>query len=79
MDYTIYMIRKVFKTGHSYAVTLSKKLLQELGVDVGDQVAVELDREAGRILIRREHKTDQLSLDLPIRPKLGNARAAKAA
>jgi antitoxin component of MazEF toxin-antitoxin module len=72
--YTVSMARKVFKTGHSYAVTLSKKLLTELGLAVGDSVGMEFDKPGNRIIIKKEVSHDQLSLNLTVRPKLGNSR-----
>jgi antitoxin component of MazEF toxin-antitoxin module len=73
MFYNIDMaIRKVFKTGHSLAVTLSKKILDQLGLKVGDNVSLEI--EGSKITIKKSGQKSQLSLDLPIRPKLGSKR-----
>ena len=46
------MLRKVFKTGNSLAVSLPKDLLELLGVREGMDVSVELDRENCQVLIR---------------------------
>jgi len=71
------MNRKIFKTGHSLAVTLSKKVLDELGLKEGDSVAVELDRGNGCIVIRQAKKDHQLALELHPRHKLGVMPAGK--
>ncbi|MCL5666592.1 MAG: AbrB/MazE/SpoVT family DNA-binding domain-containing protein [Patescibacteria group bacterium] len=65
------MDRKIFKTGHSLAVTLSKKILNELGLKEGDAVSVEADKAASKIIIKQEQKHAQLSLNLHLRQKLG--------
>jgi antitoxin component of MazEF toxin-antitoxin module len=64
------MIRKIFKTGHSAAVTLSQNLLKDMGLKVGDAVKVELDKEKEAIVIRHGKKQNQLILGLKVRPKL---------
>lgn len=64
------MQRKVFKTGHSLAVTISKKLQEELGVVEGDEV--EIVAENGRAVIRKSQKNTQLAMPFSSRPKLGN-------
>lgn len=46
------MNRKIFKTGNSLVVSLPKELLDPLGVKDGSDVAVELDRANGQIVIR---------------------------
>lgn len=68
------MIRKIFKTGHSLAVTLSNKLLKELDLKMGDDVKVELDKEKREIVIRHGKRQNQLALDLHSRPKLGQKK-----
>ena len=65
------MIRKIFKTGHSLAVTLSKKTLADLGLKLGDAVSVEADKEREIITIRHGKKQQQLAMPLKARPKLG--------
>lgn len=64
------MLRKIFKTGHSAAVTLSANLLKDLGLKVGDSVKVETDPGKTAITIRHGKKQDQLALGLKVRPKL---------
>ena len=65
------MTRKIFKTGHSLAITVSKKSLKELGWQEGDSVDVSIDAESGRIIVKRQNKGAQLALDLRVRPHLG--------
>jgi putative addiction module antidote len=64
------MQRKIFKTGHSLAVTLSKKVLEELGLKEGDMV--EILAEENRAIIKKSQKNTQLSMPFKSRPKLGN-------
>jgi antitoxin component of MazEF toxin-antitoxin module len=64
------MLRKIFKTGHSAAVTLSSGLLKDLGLKVGDSVKLEVSENKEEIIIRRGKKDSQLSLGLKVRPKL---------
>jgi antitoxin component of MazEF toxin-antitoxin module len=68
------MIRKIFKTGHSAAVTLSSKALKALGLKLGDDVRVELDENRGELIIKPGHRQSQLALGLSVRPKLGQKR-----
>jgi putative addiction module antidote len=46
------MQRKIFKTGNSVVVSLSRELLEPLGIAEGQDVSVELDRENRQIVIR---------------------------
>jgi antitoxin component of MazEF toxin-antitoxin module len=64
------MIRKVFKTGHSAAITISKSLLKDMGLKVGDAVLLEISPDKEEIIIRHGKKESQLSLGLKVRPKL---------
>jgi antitoxin component of MazEF toxin-antitoxin module len=64
------MLRKIFKTGHSAAVTLSSGLLKDMGLKVGDSVKVEIDDKKEQIIIRQGKKDNQLSLGLKLRPRL---------
>jgi antitoxin component of MazEF toxin-antitoxin module len=45
------MIRKIFKTGNSSVVSLPTEFLDALDLVVGSEVAIELDREAGRLTL----------------------------
>lgn len=67
------MIRKIFKTGHSTAVTLSHKFLDQLGLKLGDDVKVEIDETKEQITIRPGNKQNQLALNLHARTKLGSS------
>jgi antitoxin MazE len=45
------MLRKVFKTGNSVVISLPREALEFLGIQEGQEVAVDLDRENRRIVI----------------------------
>jgi antitoxin component of MazEF toxin-antitoxin module len=64
------MQRKIFKTGHSAAVTLSNKLLSEMGLKVGDGVKIEFNKQNEEIIIRHGKRENQLALGFKVRPKL---------
>ena len=64
------MLRKIFKTGHSAAVTLSQGLLKDLGLKVGDSVKIEFDKNAQAAVLSHGKKQNQLPLGLKVRPKL---------
>jgi antitoxin component of MazEF toxin-antitoxin module len=70
MDYNVGMIRKIFKTGHSAAVTLSRNLLKDAGLKVGDSVKMEIGPDKEEIVISHGKKDNQLSLGLKLRAKL---------
>lgn len=72
------MERKVFKTGHSYAITLSRKIMDELGLNVGDEVSLNFDHEGKKLVVKRANRKDQLELGLNIRPKLGSQKPKTA-
>ncbi|OGG58678.1 hypothetical protein A2765_03320 [Candidatus Kaiserbacteria bacterium RIFCSPHIGHO2_01_FULL_56_24] len=64
------MTQKVLKVGSSAAVTISKKSLAELGIEIGDQVNVVTDAERQVVSIRplkseskRMTKITKLTLD----------------
>ncbi len=69
------MIRKIFKTGHSYAVTLSKKLLEALDLKVGDSVSLVLEELSKSVILKKQEQKDQLELGLTIRPSMGSGKA----
>lgn len=46
------MQQKVLKVGTSAAVTIPKKSLKELGLKIGDQVSVDIDRKFQSVTIR---------------------------
>ena len=66
------MIRKIFKTGHSLAITISKKILDDLGLKIGDAVSVEADKDKETIVIRHGKRQQQLAMALRTRPRLGS-------
>jgi antitoxin MazE len=45
------MLRKVFKTGNSMVVSLSKDALDLLGISEGSDVSVDLNREKRQVII----------------------------
>ena len=65
------MKRKIFKTGHSAAITISSKLLEELGLSVGDYVAVEAEKTKGQLVVKPAKPNTQLALNLSSRKSLG--------
>jgi antitoxin component of MazEF toxin-antitoxin module len=67
------MIRKIFKTGHSLAITVSARMLKDLGLKQGDAVRMEVDSRQRRLIVSRAEKNFQMALDLHARPRLGQA------
>lgn len=45
------MLRKVFKTGNSVVISLPREALEYLGIQEGQDVSIDLDREKRRIII----------------------------
>lgn len=45
------MIRKIFKTGNSMVVSLSKEMLDALQLHEGSEISIELDQEQGQIVM----------------------------
>ncbi len=45
------MARKIFRTGNSMVVSLPAEVLEEIGLELGDEVTVAADRESGRIIV----------------------------
>ncbi len=61
------MRQKVLRVGTSAAVTIPKKSLQELGLKIGDEVSVDIDRKMKSVIIRPEvdlSKEDMKILDI---------------
>lgn len=50
------MIQKVLKVGSSAAVTIPKKSLKELGIKIGDEVSVKIDRSRKTVSIQPSGK-----------------------
>jgi len=46
------MTQKVLKVGSSAAVTIPKKSLEELGLKIGDNIVVEVDKNKRVVLIK---------------------------
>lgn len=46
------MSRKIFRSGNSKVVSLPQKSLDALGLEVGSEVEVVVDRERGRLVVR---------------------------
>jgi antitoxin component of MazEF toxin-antitoxin module len=65
------MLRKIFKTGHSLAITVSRQALQALGLGIGDSVNVAIDAERHQLIVKPDKKGQQQILDLNSRLKLG--------
>ncbi len=51
------MIRKIFKSGNSVVVSLPSTMLDRLGMQPGSEVEVELDEQAGVVVIRPLSRT----------------------
>ena len=47
------MTQKLLRVGSSAAVTIPKKSLKELGLKIGDEVFVEVNRREKRVIIER--------------------------
>ncbi len=46
------MLRKVFKTGNSTVVSIPREMLENLGIEDGSEVTVDLDLKTHQIIIR---------------------------
>ncbi|MEK7575586.1 MAG: AbrB/MazE/SpoVT family DNA-binding domain-containing protein [Patescibacteria group bacterium] len=57
------MTQKVLKVGSSAAVTIPKKSLEELGLKIGDQVVIEVDKKHRKFLIEPLVEVDKELLD----------------
>ena len=49
------MVRKIFRTGNSFVISLPRESLQLLGLQEGSEVNVAVDQDEGRIVIERAH------------------------
>lgn len=63
------MLRKIFKIGHSLAITISKQILSDLGLKAGDRVQLAVDKDRGYLQVKQAGKKEQLALGLKIRKK----------
>lgn len=50
------MWRRLFRTGNSVVLSLSKEILENLGVADGDTVSLELDSQQRRVIITSAEK-----------------------
>lgn len=66
------MVNKIFKTGHSAAVTLSPKILEEMGLKIGDVVKIEITANKENLIVSKGSSKKQLPLDFKLRPRLKN-------
>lgn len=57
------MTQKVLKVGDSAAVTIPKKFLLELGLKIGDQVTIQVDKQKRVVVISPLLKVDKELLD----------------
>lgn len=57
------MVQKVLKVGSSAAVIIPKKSLQELGLKIGDQVRVEIDKKKKIFVMRPMVTIDKELMD----------------
>ena len=55
------MIRRLFKTGNSIVLSLSKEVLDDLGIKDGESVNLELDHEQHRVIITPVEKSDAVA------------------
>jgi antitoxin component of MazEF toxin-antitoxin module len=62
------MSRKIFKTGNSLVISLSKNALEKAGLKVGE--AVDVEAKDGYIIVSKSKKGRQQDLGLKVRSKL---------
>jgi putative addiction module antidote len=44
-------VRKIFKAGNSYVVSLPNEILKALGIKEGTQITIDLDKDNNKIII----------------------------
>lgn len=57
------MIQKLIRVGSSAAVTIPKKSLSELGLKIGDKVALSVDKVTKKVVIEASFVPDKELLD----------------
>jgi putative addiction module antidote len=57
------MMQKLLQIGSSAGVTIPKKSLKDLGLTIGDEVIVEIDKKRESVSIRSARKVDRELLD----------------
>lgn len=50
------MVRKVFKTGNSFVISLPKNSMEQLGLQEGSEVSLTVEPEEGRLIIEPAKK-----------------------
>ncbi|GAW29230.1 MULTISPECIES: hypothetical protein [unclassified Carboxydocella] len=58
------LIRKIFRTGNSHVVALTKEMLQKLKLEEGSNVIIELDEEKKCIIVKPLIAPDEKSVQL---------------
>ena len=59
------MKRKISRIGHSQGVLLPKEVLEPLGLNVGEELEVEVDRKGRKIVLKpAERRADLKGVDL---------------
>lgn len=59
------MKQKIIKIGNSAGIILPKKIQDELGLKLGDTVAVDYNANSGFALLAKEGKQQKKSSDIP--------------
>lgn len=59
------------------AITITKKMLAQLGLKLGDKVSIEVDEDKARLIVRQAKRSAQLALGLKIRHHLGERASRK--
>lgn len=57
------MTQKVLKVGDSAAVTIPKRSLEELGLKIGDQVTIQVDKQKRVVIISPLLRVDKELID----------------
>ena len=57
------MLQKVLKVGSSAAVTIPKKSLEELGLKIGDEVTVTVNRENRTLMVESAAAVDTETIE----------------
>ena len=65
------MVRKIFKSGNSFVISLPRESLQLLGLQEGSEVNVAVDQDEGRIIIERA-QSNLVDIDANFAQQLDN-------
>lgn len=52
------MIRKLIRIGNSVGITLDKKMLKSIGMDGVSFLAIEIDKNKKRIIVRKREENE---------------------